>query len=84
MMLEVLYLPLVFLGGVQGVEGAQVLSFACLWVYLTGVDPVLSGFQFAYHNKVFRIRAFKYYARGSVGERAGCAIFSSLIPGNST
>jgi len=42
MMLEVLYLPLMFLSGLQAVEGAQVLPFACLWVYFTGIDPVLS------------------------------------------
>jgi len=43
-MFEVLYLPLVFLGCIQGVESTQVLSLACLGVYFTGIDPVLSGF----------------------------------------
>lgn len=42
MMLEVLYLPLMFLSGLQAVESAQVLPLACLWVYFTGIDPVLS------------------------------------------
>jgi hypothetical protein len=42
MMLEILYLPLMFLSGLQAVESAQVLSFACFGVYFTGIDPVLS------------------------------------------
>jgi len=42
MMPEVLYLPLMFLSGLQTIESAQVLPLACLWVYFTGIDPVLS------------------------------------------
>jgi len=80
MMFEVLYLPLMFLGSFQAVEGTQVLSLACLRVYLTGIDPVLSCFQFAYHN----ITDMEILCQGWAGFMGGCAIFSSLIPENST
>jgi hypothetical protein len=55
MMLEILYFPLMFLSGLQVVECAQVLSFACFGVYFTGIDPVLSCFQFAYHSIIILV-----------------------------
>lgn len=53
MVFEVLYLPLVLSGGFEGVEGAEVLAFVRPGVYFPGIDAVLSGFQFSYHNYRF-------------------------------
>ena len=44
MVFEVLYLPFVFPGRFEGVEGAEVLAFVCPGIYFPGIDAVLSGF----------------------------------------
>lgn len=42
MMLEILYLALVFFGGFHRVEGAEVFAFVGLRIYHPAVDTVLS------------------------------------------
>ena len=44
MVFEILYLPFVFSGGFEGVEGAEVLAFVGPGIYFSGIDTVLSGF----------------------------------------
>lgn len=56
-MLKVLYLTLMLPGRLQRVKCTEVLTLMCLCIYLAAVDAVLSGFQFAYHDVYFYIKA---------------------------
>ena len=46
---EVLDFALVFLGGVAGIEGTEVSSFAGVGVLLTGIEAVLAALEFSDH-----------------------------------
>ena len=50
--LEVLNLSFVLLRRLAGVEGAEVASFAGLFVYFAGVDAVLAVLEFSDHGSL--------------------------------
>ena len=47
---EILNRALVFLRRSLAVEGAEILSFVRSRIFLAGIQPILSGFQFPNHN----------------------------------
>jgi hypothetical protein len=49
-MLEVLHRALVFFRGSFAFEGAEIAALSGFWILLAGIQPVLPGFQFAYHG----------------------------------
>ena len=50
MVFEILDFAFVFFGCFQGVESTQILPFIRFRVFFPGIDAVLTGLQFTYHN----------------------------------
>jgi hypothetical protein len=50
MPLEILDRAFVFLHCSLAIEGAEIFSFARSRIFLTGIQPILAGFQFPNHN----------------------------------
>jgi hypothetical protein len=52
MVFEVLHRLLVFLRRGLCLERAEISSFARLWIFLTGIHPILARFQFPDHEPI--------------------------------
>ena len=47
--LKILHGPLMFFRGGTGGEGSQILAFARFGVFLSRIEAIFAGFEFAYH-----------------------------------
>lgn len=78
LILEILYLLLVFFSSVARIERAEISAFARLWILLNRIDPILPAFEFPDHFCLRKIGSNIYARRPIRGFRIAMVDLSKL------